>query len=74
MVKKLVKADTEGDFLLHINTVGNLLPVFNGGDSVHYIRCARFYHDQLNSLNTLSALISSALMTKFFKIFTVFAK
>ena len=52
MVKNLVKVDREGDFLLHINTVDDLLPVFNGCDSVHYVRCASFYHEQLKSLNS----------------------
>ena len=50
ILKKLIRADREGDFLLHVKTVGELLPLFTGGDGVHYIRCASFYHELLKNL------------------------
>ena len=41
-IKKLIKADGEVDFLLHIEAVGELCPVFTGVDGVNYQRCGSF--------------------------------
>ena len=46
-IKKLIKADREADFLLHIEAVGELCPVFTGGDGVNYQRCGSFYYELL---------------------------
>ena len=49
-IKNLVKADRDGDFLLHVKTVGDLCSIFTGGDGIHYMRCASFYHELLKGL------------------------
>ena len=46
-IKNLINADQRGDFLLHINSVGELCNVFTGGDGIHYQRYASFHHKQL---------------------------
>ena len=35
-IKCLIKSDREADFLLHINALGELLPIFTGGDGINY--------------------------------------
>ena len=45
MVKCLIRAERDGDFLLHVPTVGNLLILFAGFDGLHYLRCGSFYYE-----------------------------
>ena len=52
MVKCLIRADRDGDFLLHVSTVGNLLILLVGFDRLHYLRCGSFYYKTLKSLKT----------------------
>ena len=49
-IKNLVRADREGNFLLHMKTVGELCAIFTGGDGIHYMRCISFYHELLKNL------------------------
>ena len=49
-IKKLIRADREADFLLHIQSVGELCVIFTGGDGVNYQRCCSFYHELLKNL------------------------
>ena len=49
-IKNLIRSDREGDFLLHIKTVGELCSIFTGGDGINYMRCASFYHEMLKGL------------------------
>ena len=50
-IKKLIKADGEVDFLLNIEAVGELCPVFTGVDGVNYQRCGSFPNpDQLQCI------------------------
>ena len=49
-IKNLVRADREGDFLLHIKTVEELLPIFLGGDSINYLRSGSFYLELFKNL------------------------
>jgi hypothetical protein len=51
LIKKLIKADREGDFLLHMKAVEELCPVFMGCGSFNYLRYGTFYVEQLKSLN-----------------------
>ena len=51
-VKNLIKSEREGDFLLYQKTVGDLLPIFTGGDGIQYVRCTSFYHELLKDLKT----------------------
>ena len=50
VIKNLVIADRRGDFLLHIKSVGDLLPIFLGCDGINYLRNGSFYWEQLKSL------------------------
>ena len=49
-IKNLVKADQQGDFLLHIKSVGDLLPIFLRCDGINYLRNGTFYWEQLKGL------------------------
>ena len=49
-IKNLIKSEREGDFLLYMKPVGDLLPIFTGGDGIQYIRCTSFYHELLKDL------------------------
>ena len=49
-IKNLVKADHQEDFLLHIKSVGDLLPIFLGCDGINYLRNGTFYWEQLKGL------------------------
>ena len=51
-VKLLIKADRDGNFLLHINAVGEVLPIFAALDGINYLRCLMFYHETLKALPT----------------------
>ena len=42
-IKNLVKSEREGDFLLYEKTVGEMCPLFTGGDGIQYIRCTSFF-------------------------------
>ena len=46
----LIKSDREADFLLHVRSVGELLPIFSGCDGVNYQRCGTFYHELLKNV------------------------
>ena len=48
--KNMVKADRQGDFLLHIKSIGDLLPIFLGCDGINYLRNGTFYWEQLKGL------------------------
>ena len=49
-IKNLVIADRDGDFNLHIKTVGELLPIFLQSDAYRYLRDASFYHELLKDI------------------------
>ena len=51
-IKNLIKSEREGDFLLYQKSVGDLLPIFIGGDGIQYVRCKSFYHELLKDLKT----------------------
>ena len=52
VVKSLVKADRDGDFLLHVQAVGESLPIFASLDGLNYFHCAMFYYQTLKALPT----------------------
>ena len=45
LLKNLVRADRNGEFLLHVKTVGELLPLFIGCDGINYVRYSTFYYE-----------------------------
>ena len=49
-IKKLIRSDREANFLLHVDTVGELCAIFTGADGVNYQRCCSFYHEILKNL------------------------
>ena len=48
----MVRADRNGEFLLHAKTVGELLPLFFGCDGINYVRYSTFYYESLKNLST----------------------
>ena len=52
LVKNLVRADRSGEFLLHVKTVGELLPLFIGCDGINYVRYSIFYYESHKNLST----------------------
>ena len=50
LIKNLIKADRDGDFLLHIKTMVDLCPVFQGCGSINYLRYGSFYVEILKQL------------------------
>ena len=65
-VKNLVKSEREGDFLLYEKTVGEMCPIFTGGDGIQYIRCISFYHELLKNVkNKLPSLYNTFLVGHF---------
>ena len=50
IIKNLVRADQEGDFLLHMDALQKLYPTFMGCGSLYYQSFATFYLEQLNNL------------------------
>ena len=48
----LVKAGRQGDFPLHIKTMGDLLPIFLGCDGVNFQRYGTFYWKLLKGLKS----------------------
>jgi len=50
MIKNFVKADREGDFLLHIKSLQDLCPIFMGCGAINYQRYATYYLEQLKNL------------------------
>ena len=50
MIKNLIKADREGDFLLHMKAIQDLCPIFMGCGSINYQRYATYYLEQLKNL------------------------
>ena len=49
-ITQLVRADREGDFLLHTQAVGDLNVIVTGGDGVHYQLCCSFYHELIKNV------------------------
>ena len=49
-ITQLVRADREGDFLLHTKAVGDLNVIVTGGDGVHYQLCCSFYHELIKNV------------------------
>ena len=52
LVKNLVRADRNCEFLLHVKNVGELLPLFIGCDGINYVRYSTFYYESLKNLST----------------------
>ena len=50
VIKNLVLADREGDFLLSVKSIQDLCPIFLGADAIHYLRYCSFYLETLKSL------------------------
>ena len=50
VIKNLVLADREGDFLLSVKSIQDLCPIFLGADAIHYLRYGSFYLETLKSL------------------------
>ena len=53
LIKDLIKADRNGDFLLHMQTVIDLCPVFGACGSTHYFRYGSFYAETLKQMKTV---------------------
>lgn len=50
VIKNLVRADRDGDFLLSVKSIQQLCPIFLGADAIHYLRYASFFLKTLKSL------------------------
>ena len=50
VIKNLVLADREGDFLLSVKSIQDLCPIFLGADAIHYLRYGSFYLKTFKSL------------------------
>jgi len=50
VIKDLIRADRDGDFLLSIKSIQSLCPIFLGCDAIHYLRYGSFYVETLKSL------------------------
>ena len=51
-IKDLIKADRDGNFLLHIQTMISLCPVFGGCRAINYYRHGSFYVKTLKQMKT----------------------
>ena len=63
-ISQLVKADREGDFLLHTQAVGDLNIIYTGGVGVHYQRCCSFYPELIKMSETLTQTSTPTLCQK----------
>ena len=50
VIKNLVLADREGDFLLSVKSIQDLYPIFPGADAFHHLIYRSFYFETLKSL------------------------
>ena len=50
ILKELIAADRNGDWLAHVQAVQDAMPLFQECDSVHYLRYGSFYLEQIRKL------------------------
>ena len=50
LIKLAIVSDREGNWPLHVQVVGELLPIFREFDCVHYTRYASYYYEQIIKL------------------------
>ena len=66
LIRNFIRSERDGDFLLNMKTIQDLLPVFLGCDSLNYLRYGSFYLEFLKKYQARSSRVIQFLFEKEF--------
>ena len=66
LIRNFIRSERDGDFLLNMKTIQDLLPVFLGCDSLNYLRYGSFYLELLKNVKHTHPELHDSFLKKHF--------